>query len=132
MTNELNLNQEAPATHSSGKRMNEVACALFLIMTGSLWLAPAWAPEGAWLTGVGLILLGLNAGRRWRGLRVNTFGTVAGLAALVAGIGGIMGGRPAFVPLLLVFLGMAMIAKVAFMTKKPGGARNAGLGGTCR
>jgi hypothetical protein len=119
MTNELHMNQDAPATHGLGKRMNEVACALFLIMSGALWLAPeVWAPEGAWLIGVGLILLGLNLARRLYQLRINAFGIVVGLSALVAGIVQVMGVQFRFVPLLLVVLGTVMIINAGFRTDK--------------
>ena len=37
-----------------GQRLEEIAMALVLIMTGGLWLAPkAMFPEGTWLAGLG-------------------------------------------------------------------------------
>ncbi len=49
-------------TQRLGRRLEEVAWSVFLIMTGALWLAPdTWAPAGSWLAGLGLILLGLCA-----------------------------------------------------------------------
>jgi len=86
--------------------------AVFLIMTGALWLAPhAWVPEGTWLAGVGIILLGLNAARRLRGLRASGFGIVAGACALAAGTGRILGFEHLFVPILLIALGAVMVGR---------------------
>jgi hypothetical protein len=97
-----------------GKRFEEIALALGLIMTGALWLAPkAIFPEGTWLAGAGLILLGLNAARRIRGLKMSGFGLVAGLIALAAGIGRIIGQDLPIMPALLIVLGAALILKAA-------------------
>ena len=124
-------NLEAP--RGRGKRMDEIGWALLLIMTGALWLAPeAWAPKGAWLTGVGLILLGQSAARWMYRLRVDAFGTVAGAAALVAGIGQISGVTLPIAPLLFIVLGTAMILKVVTRTEKRDRAGRASPCGPCR
>ena len=115
-----------------GTRLDEVAWALFLIMTGALWLAPAgWAPEGSWLIGLGLILLGLNGARRLSRLRVSGFGIAVGIAALVAGVGRILGGAGFFVPILLVALG-AVLAVRAISKSRHAGAVTVAGGGPCR
>jgi hypothetical protein len=108
-----------------GKRLEEIAWALFLIMSGALWLAPkAWVPEGTWLAGFGLILLGLNAARRLYGLKLEGFGLVVGLAAFAAGIGRMLGRDLPFVAILLILVGLAMTIK-AFI---PAGKRDGGVG----
>ena len=95
-----------------GQRLEEIALALVLIMTGALWLAPkAIFPEGTWLAGVGLILLGLNAARRFRGIGTSGFGIVLGFIALAAGIGRIIGRELPVVPILLIVLGAGMVVK---------------------
>jgi hypothetical protein len=97
-----------------GQRLEEIALALVLIMTGALWLAPKVIfPEGTWLAGVGLILLGLNAARGIRGLKTSGFGIIAGLVAFAAGVGRIIGRDLPIVPALLVVLGVALIIKAA-------------------
>ena len=102
-----------------GQRLEEIALALVLIMTGALWLAPkAIFPEGAWLAGVGLILLGLNAARGIRGLKTSGFGIIAGLIALAAGVGRIIGRDIPIVPALLIVLGVALIVKAAAASGK--------------
>ncbi len=112
----------APATRSIGKRLEEIAWAVFLIMTGAMWLAPeASIPEGAWLAGVGLILLGLNAGRRLYRLRMSGFGIIVGFVALAAGIGHILNLGLPFLPVLLVITGAAIIVKAVVRPGKSDG-----------
>jgi len=97
-----------------GKRLDDIAMALVLIMTGVLWLVPkAMFPEGTWLAGLGLILLGLNAARRIRGIKTSGFGIVAGLIAAAAGIGRIFGLALPIIPALLIVLGAVLVVKAA-------------------
>ena len=97
-----------------GQRLDEIAMALVLIMTGGLWLAPkAMFPEGTWLAGLGLILLGLNAVRRILGIRVSGFDIVVGFIALVAGVGHIIGKELPLVPILLIVLGVGLVIRAA-------------------
>jgi hypothetical protein len=109
-----------------GKRFDEIALALVLIMTGGLWLAPkAMFPEGTWLIGVGLILLGLNAVRRIAGLKTSGFGIIVGLIASAAGIGRIIGQDLPLVPILLIILGLGLVLKAAAGKKSPTGTSDA-------
>ena len=94
------------------ERLDGIAWALILIMTGTLWLTPAGLfPEGTWLAGLGLILLGVNAARRLRGIGASGFGIVVGFIALAAGIGRIIGRDLPIVPILLVVFGAGMVLK---------------------
>ena len=103
----------------TGKRLDEIAVALALIMTGGLWLAPSGLiPEGAWLAGAGLILLGLNAARRVRGIKASGFGVIVGFVALAAGVGRILGRNLPFWPALLIVLGIALTVKGAAAPRK--------------
>jgi hypothetical protein len=121
---------EASEPGKLGKRLEEIAWALFLIMTGALWLAPkAWAPEGTWLAGLGLILLGLNAARRLNGLNVQGFGIAVGAAALVAGIGRITGLKLPILAIFLIVLGAIMIIKTMFGREKRDDASSVSRGG---
>jgi len=105
-----------------GKRLDEIAMALALIMTGALWLAPkAMFPEGTWLVGVGLILLGLNAVRRIRGLKTSGFGIIVGLIASAAGIGRIIGQDLPLVPILLIIFGVGLVVRAATGSRRPTG-----------
>ena len=103
-----------------GQRLDEIAMALVLIMTGGLWLAPkAMFPEGTWLAGLGLILLGLNGARRIRGLKTSGFGIIVGLIALAAGIGRVVGQELPLIPILLLILGAGLILKAAAGKDRP-------------
>jgi hypothetical protein len=109
-----------------GQRLDEIAMALVLIMTGGLWLAPRETfPEGTWLAGLGLILLGLNGARRIRGLKTSGFGIVVGLVAFAAGIGRIIGQDLPLVPILLIILGIGLVTRAAAGNKSPAGTSNA-------
>jgi hypothetical protein len=113
-------------TAREGKRFEEIALALALIMTGALWLAPkAMFPEGTWLAGMGLILLGLNAARRIRGIKASGFGIGLGLVALAAGVGRVIGQDLPFVPALLIVLGVGLVVKAAAGPRKSEGAPSA-------
>ena len=128
MKQDLHTDNETLERRRLGQRLEELALAVFLIMSGALWLAPdARVPEGMWLAGVGVILLGLNAARSLNGLRLSGFGIVAGVAALAAGGGRILGREHLFVPMLLIFLGAAMIGKaIARSGDAAGAARSSG------
>ncbi len=103
-----------------GQRLDEIAMALVLIMTGGLWLAPkAMFPEGTWLAGLGLILLGLNAARRIRGLKTSGFGIIVGLIAFGAGIGRIIGQELPLIPILLIILGAGLVLRAAAGKERP-------------
>ncbi len=106
-------------TNMNGKRLEEIAWALVLVMTGGLWLAPkTMFPEGTWLAGAGLIILGLNAARRLQGLKTSGFGIVVGLVAFAAGIGRIVGQDLPIVPALLIVLGVALVIKAGTASRK--------------
>jgi len=108
------------------KRLDEIALSLVLIMTGALWLAPeAIVPEGSWLTGLGLILLGLNAVRHFLGIRVSGFGVVVGFIALAAGVGHIIGKELPLVPILLIVLGVGLVIRAAAGSKRTTGMPDA-------
>ncbi len=111
--------RDQEAGRRKGKRFDEIALALVLIMTGGLWLAPAGLlPEGTWLAGFGLILLGLNAARHAGGIKASGFGICVGLVALAAGIGRIIGQDLPLVPVLLIVLGAALVIKAATAPSK--------------
>ena len=97
-----------------GRRLDEISLALVLVMTGAMWLAPkTMLPEGSWLVGAGLIVLGLNAVRRLRGLKASGFGLILGLVACAAGIGRIIGRDLPIIPGLLIVLGVGLVVRAA-------------------
>jgi hypothetical protein len=95
------------------KRLETLGWALFLIMTGGLFLIPSHlVPPDTWLIGVGLIMLGLNAYRYSRGLKVNNFTVFLGVLALGFGLSSFLYVNIPIIPLLLIFLGAKIIYSV--------------------
>lgn len=85
---------------------------VLLVAIGTIWLVPEkHVPHGTWLIAAGLILLGLNAARFFRGIRISGFSLVAGILALIAGLGAFFGvGVPLF-PIALIVIGVCSLVK---------------------
>ena len=89
------------------KRLDDIGWALFLIMIGAIWLIPA-VPEGTWLVGAGLILLGINGVRALNGVKMSGFGIVLGVLALAAGLGGLAGVKVPVFAILFILIGASI------------------------
>ena len=97
-----------------GRRLDEIGWACLLVLTGGLWLVPdAGAPEGTWLAGFGLVLIGLEAVRFLLRHEARGFGLVIGAVASAAGIGRMLGYEFRIVPVLLIALALAVVVSVA-------------------
>ena len=107
--NKINLN----------KRLEESGWGFFLLMIGTFMLLPReFVPEGSWLIGAGLILLGLNGIRYLNDIKVSRFTITLGLAAVGFGLATLFGLR---LPLLAIFLslvGLSIILKTLLPTSK--------------
>jgi len=86
------------------KRLEDFGWAVLLIAIGTIWLMPEkLMPQGSWLIAAGLIILGLNAIRFFNGIEMVGFSLVAGILALLAGLGQFFGlTLPLFVIALIV------------------------------
>jgi hypothetical protein len=91
-----------------GRRLDTIGWGFLCLMTGMLLLVPG-LPEGAWLVGLGAILLAVNAGRVAAGLAIQWFGVIVGAGAVAAGIGTMAGLDVPVVALFLVACGLALI-----------------------
>lgn len=101
------------------RRLDELAWALFLILIGAIWLLPAGTvPEGTWLVGAGLILLGISAVRSLKGIRMSGFAIVLGVLALVAGLGHLAGMKVPVFAILFIIIGASIIVRPLF-AKRP-------------
>ena len=97
-------------------RINDVGWGLFLILIGALWLLPHdVVPDGAWLVGTGVLMLGLNAVRRAKGIPVHGIGVLLGILALLAGAASIAGVSAPLVPAFLVVVGAWIVLKPVFV-----------------
>jgi hypothetical protein len=105
---------------ASDKRLEELSWAAFLIMTGMLWLMPAErVPEGAWLIGIGTILLMLNAARRLNGIAVSGFTTVLGVLTLVGGVVEWLGIDLPLLAVVLVAFGASLVVRPWVRRQRP-------------
>ena len=99
-------------TQSAGlnDRLNDIGWGLLLMMTGVIWLVPK-PPEGAWLIGVAVILLGINLVRYFKHVRVNGFSLGLGLAALIAAFAPMWLSGVPLLAICLLLVGASLIAK---------------------
>ena len=66
-------------------------------------------PEGTWLAGTGLIMIGLNVVRHLKGVRVSSFSAVLGMIALALGSSAMAGVDLPVLPVLLAAVGLQTI-----------------------
>lgn len=94
---------------SLNARIDAIGWALLFILTGTLWLMPeGLAPEGAWLIGVGLILVGENAARYLIGLKMDAISTPMGVIALATGLSEVLFKVDLFFPVLFLVIGASI------------------------
>lgn len=87
-------------------QIDAVGWALFFIFSGTLLLLPEGiVPEGTWLAGVGLILIGENVVRYTSGLKMDGFTTPLGLVALGTGLSEMVFKVDLFFPVLFLVIG---------------------------
>jgi hypothetical protein len=92
------------------KRLESVGWGLFLIMLGGFALVKN-VPEGTWLIGAGLIMLGLNAVRLLAGIRASWFTVILGFIALASGVSSVYGVDIPVGPLLIILIGSAIVVR---------------------
>jgi len=104
-------NVDAPK-RALDKRLEALGWGLFLVMIGCLWLVPeGTVPEGTWLIGTGVIILGLMGVRYIYGIKISGFWLVLGIVALAFGISDVFGLNIPVFPILLIIFGVSIILK---------------------
>jgi len=94
------------------KRIESISWGLFLVMLGGLWLVPdRLIPEGSWLIGAGLIMLGMNIVRFVHKIRMSGFTLVLGVIALLSGIGDLLSYDLPVFPILLILIGANILIR---------------------
>jgi hypothetical protein len=94
------------------KRYETIGWGLFLIMIGGLWLVPdERIPEGTWLIGAGVIMLGLNLARLLSGIKMSGGTIVLGLIALGSGLADVFGADLPVFAILLIVVGLGILLK---------------------
>ena len=108
-----NNNEIQQYKRRASERIENSGWGLFLIMLGLIWLVPdGILPEGTFLIGTGIILLGLNYYRKSKGLKTSKFGIFLGLVALLSGIGDYFGMNISIFPVILILWGSSIIWKI--------------------
>ncbi|MFH1474256.1 MAG: hypothetical protein ABIG85_00175 [Chloroflexota bacterium] len=92
------------------RRLESVGWGLFLIMLGGFALVKG-VPEGTWLIGAGLIMLGLNGVRLLVGIRASGFTLIIGTIALLAGLGSVLGVDIPVGPVFIILIGLAIVVR---------------------
>jgi hypothetical protein len=89
-------------------RIDAAGWGLFFLMSGAMLLVPG-LPAGGWLTGVGILLIGLSALRAMLGLPVSTFSVIMAVVLVATGLGEAAGVAVPWFALMLVLCGLALV-----------------------
>lgn len=101
------------------EKLEKIGWGLFLVMLGAIWLFPdSIVPEGTFMFGVGVILLGLNLVKYSKGYRVNGFTVFLGIVALIAGLSSLLGRSVDIFPLILILWGVSIIFGIGRKRRK--------------
>ena len=104
-----------PEKAALNKRLETSAWGLFLIMLGGFLFVPEEIIKGGWWSiGVGLIFLGLNATRYFKGLRMSGFTTFLGVISVIGGILDLAGLDNVDFAVLVIVLGAYLLLKPYF------------------
>jgi hypothetical protein len=114
------MNDQSTRHATFNKRLEEMGWGLFLILIGViLLLANVQVPQGMWLIGAALILLGLNVIRYLKRInKMSRFTISVGVLALAAGLGSFFGMKVPLFAILLVLVGASIILKPLFGRRK--------------
>ncbi len=92
------------------EKLEKQGWGIFLIFIGLMIVAPEkYFPEGSFLLGTGIILLGLNYVRHIKKLRINKFTLFIGLVAFLSGLGNILGQDIDILPIILILWGLSLL-----------------------
>ena len=109
---EIVLDSEKAALN---KRLETIAWGCFLILLGGFMFVPEEIVKGGWWSiGVGLIMLGLNAARYFKGLRMSGFTTFLGIISVIGGVLDLIGIEGINGAILLIVLGGYLILRPYF------------------
>ncbi|HSB11243.1 MAG TPA: hypothetical protein VLM38_17275 [Blastocatellia bacterium] len=114
----MSLSDQETRNARLNKRLEDIGWGLFLMLIGVIWLVPeTQLPQGVWLIGVAIVLLGLNWVRYLNGIKMSGFTIILGLLALAAGLGGLLGVKLPIFAVLLILIGASIILKPLFEGK---------------
>jgi hypothetical protein len=87
-----------------------IGWALLFMMTGGLLLLPG-VPQGTWLIGIGVILVGAQLLRFLNHIPMSTFSLILGAAALLLGVAAFAGYVTSveLFPIVLILIGLTIV-----------------------
>ena len=98
---------EVDARHHIARKLDALGWGAFFVWIGVVLMADIGA--GWTLTGIGLIMMGVQLARTAFGLKLEGFWVVVGACFLLGGIGQIVNARMGLVPVFLILAGLAVI-----------------------
>jgi len=114
--NEIVVDEEKAALN---KQLETIAWGIFLIMIGGFAFVPdEMIPGGVWSICVGLLLLGLNAVRYVKGLKMSGFTTFLGVVSSASGGLQLLGLHDVEGAILLIVLGAYLLVKPVIEKKQ--------------
>lgn len=103
----------------SPDRMNNIGWGIFLVFAGIVWLLPdGILPAGCFYIGAGIILVGLNLIKYFKGIRYSWFMNILGILLLVKGISEFSSITISLVGVLILLLGISILIS-AFKKNNP-------------
>ena len=106
----MNTDVEDRENRELDHEIARVGWALLFIMTGGLLLLPG-VPQGTWLVGIGVILLGAQLVRFLNHIPMWTFSLVLGAVALLLGLAAFAGYVTSIelFPIVLILIGLTIV-----------------------
>ncbi len=101
-------NEQQPlASAELDERLEGLAWGVLLVVVGTIWLIPERIlPAGTWLIAAGVIILGFNAIRYFKGIRMRGFSVILGVVALFAGLRTLLDVDLPLFPVALILIGI--------------------------
>ena len=104
-----------PQKAALNKTLETAAWGCFLILLGGFMFVPhSYVKDGWWSIGVGVIMLGLNAARYLKQIKMSGFTTVLGIIAVIGGVVQLFGVKNVEGAFLIIILGSYLILKPWF------------------
>ena len=94
--------------------LTSMAWGLFIILIGGLWILAEMTKYDVtsyFALGLGLILIGLNLGRRRIGSKMSKFSLGLGVIALLIGLSGVAGFGLPLIPTIIIIIGIFIISE---------------------
>jgi len=102
--------------HNRARKLDAVGWALFFIWVGVAWIANVGFGVG--LLGVAMIILGMQAIRRFLGINLEFFWIVVGIGFGIGGLWQYLDIQTPLAPIVLIIAGIALLVSVTWFGRK--------------